>query len=174
MKKRLMAMAVAVLALLWCGSALAGWELLPGEAHDIGVGADGSVWVIGDDEVKGGFGIYRWNGRAWERTNGAAIRIAVGPKGDPWVVNSKKQIFSRAGLGWELLPGKAHDIGVGPEGGAWVIGADEVKGGFGIYRWNGRAWERTSGAAIAISVGPKGTPWVVNDRKQIFRRYTGE
>ena len=95
MKKRLTAMVVAALLLLWGGSALAGWELLPGEARDIGVGADGSVWVIGDDEAKGGFGIYRWNGRAWERDSGAAVAISVGPKGTPWVVNDRKQIFRR-------------------------------------------------------------------------------
>src|SRR5438105_2781316 len=39
------------------------FDKMPGMATDIGVGADGSVWVIGDNKVAGGFGIYRWNGK---------------------------------------------------------------------------------------------------------------
>ena len=34
-----------------------GWELEPGAARDIGVGADGSVWVVGTGAVPGGFGM---------------------------------------------------------------------------------------------------------------------
>jgi hypothetical protein len=41
-----------------------GWTLLPGLANDIGVGADGTVWVIGADAVPGGYGIHRWTGSA--------------------------------------------------------------------------------------------------------------
>jgi len=34
------------------------WQQLPGLAKDIGVGADGSVWVIGMDPEPGGYGIH--------------------------------------------------------------------------------------------------------------------
>ncbi len=68
------------------------WNRLQGGASDIGIGADGSMWVIGKDERPGGFGIYYWTGSRWQRVDGAAVRIDVGPDGIPWVVNDKHQI----------------------------------------------------------------------------------
>lgn len=64
------------------------WNSRPGAAVDIGVGANGSVWVIGTNRVAKGFGIYRWTGRGWQNIPGGAVRIAVDPRGIPWVVNS--------------------------------------------------------------------------------------
>jgi hypothetical protein len=37
-----------------------GWQQLPGSAKDIGIGANGSVFVIGTDAVQGGSGVYRF------------------------------------------------------------------------------------------------------------------
>ncbi|HJN97009.1 MAG: hypothetical protein CMQ15_02525 [Gammaproteobacteria bacterium] len=68
------------------------WNRLQGGASDIGIGADGSMWVIGKDERPGGFRIYYWTGSRWQRVDGAAVRIDVGPDGIPWVVNDKHQI----------------------------------------------------------------------------------
>jgi len=53
------------------------WQLMPGLAKDIGIGADGSVWVIGTDPTPGGYGIYRWNGSDWSRIDGGATDISV-------------------------------------------------------------------------------------------------
>jgi hypothetical protein len=69
------------------------WQLLPGAATDIGVGADGSVWVTGTNPLPGGFGIYRWDGSNWNEYPGGATQIAVGPDGTPWVVNDGGSIF---------------------------------------------------------------------------------
>src|SRR5262249_43517330 len=46
----------------WNGSV---WVHVPGCGHNIDVGIDGSVWVIGCNPVPGGFGIYRLNGTGW-------------------------------------------------------------------------------------------------------------
>ena len=61
---------------------------MPGAARDIGVGANGAVWVIGTDS-----GTYRWNGRGWTKVPGAAVGISVGRAGKPWVVNAGRVIF---------------------------------------------------------------------------------
>ena len=70
------------------------WTQLNGEAQDIGVGANGAVWVIGTDVTPGGYGIHRWTGSGWQRIDGGGVRISVDPRGRPWVVNSSHTIFS--------------------------------------------------------------------------------
>ncbi len=131
------------------------WKPLPGRAYDIGIGRNGTVWVVGANSVYGGYGIYRWNGNTWKNIPGGAVRIDVDPRGNAWVVNSLDEIFRWNGNKWIKLPGKAKDISVDQNGVAWVIGTDNVPGGHGIYRWNGSGWTRISGGAIAISAGGK-------------------
>jgi hypothetical protein len=72
------------------------WQQLPGGAHDVGVGAEGTVWVIGTDATPGGYGIYVYaqNGQ-WDRIDGGATQVAVTGKGVPWVVNAAGSIFER-------------------------------------------------------------------------------
>ena len=77
--------------LQWTGSA---WTAYPGSAIDIGVGANGSVWVVGTNVVPGGYGIYQWTGSRWAAVSGGAVAIAVGPDGSPWVISSTKQIYA--------------------------------------------------------------------------------
>lgn len=77
------------------GPAFNDWVRVPGDARDIGVGADGSVWVIGSDERQGGYGIYHWNGGGWVKVRGSARQVSVGPDGNPWVVNRDGEIYTR-------------------------------------------------------------------------------
>ncbi len=69
------------------------WLRRPGEARDIGIGADGSVWIIGTSGDDGGHGIYRWTGNAWNRVIGSSRQISVGPDGYPWAANSDGDIY---------------------------------------------------------------------------------
>jgi tyrosinase len=64
-------------------------------AKDIGVGRNGTAWVIGSNKTPGGYDIYRWDadGKPWLRVVGGALRIAVSPRGTPWVVNDSGIIF---------------------------------------------------------------------------------
>lgn len=146
------------------------WRELEGRAHDIGLGADGSAWVIGHDSVPGGYGIHRWTGSTWVKVEGGAVRISVDGRGTPWVVNHLGNIFRRSGSGWQQLPGLAKDIGVNAQGQAWVIGTDPEPGGFGIHRFNGTQWEKVPGGAVRLAVDPQGQPWVVNSEGRIFQR----
>jgi hypothetical protein len=71
------------------------WEQLFGAAKDIGIGADGSVWIIGTNPVSGGYGIYRWDGENWKGIDGGAEQISVDRDGIPWVVNSSNHIYRK-------------------------------------------------------------------------------
>jgi hypothetical protein len=151
---------------LFCAIAFAQsptWNKLPGGATDIGVGANGSVWIIGGDAVQGGFSIYHWNGSAWDKIPGGAVRIAVDPKGMPWVINNTNNIFQWNGSAWDQKPGAAIDIGIGADGSVWVLGVNDAP-----HKWDGTNWRMISGGAKNIAVDPKGNPWVVNGADQIY------
>ena len=127
---------------------------LPGLARDIGIGADGSVWVIGthrlDPPNDHDYGVLRWNEseRDWHDIDGGGVRIAVDPNGNPWVVNSTSHIYRRVNNQWgDQLPDRALDIGIGADGSVWMIGHDPVGQlpanpgtcDWGIHRWTGSA-----------------------------------
>jgi len=141
------------------------WELEPGQATEISVGADGTAWVVNSADQ-----IYYWNGTTWEMVDGALTRIAVGPDGLPWGINSAGQIWRREGAsvpgtGWELMPGLATEISVGADGTAWVVNSAGS-----IYYWDGTTWAITDGALTRIAAGPNGLPWGINGAGQIWRR----
>jgi hypothetical protein len=144
------------------------FTLRPGLGVDVGVGSNGSVWVVGTNPVPGGYGIYRWTGSGWSSVPGGALRIAVDPSGNPWVVNSVGQIYHWSGNNWSLFPRSAVDIGIGANGSVWVVGTNPVPGGYGIYRWTSSGWVTVLGGAVGISVGPSGNPWVVNSADHIY------
>lgn len=90
----------------------ASWELLPGEATDIDVGADGSAWIVGTglSAWGGGNQILVWNEQAqifsdgeehaparrqWVSVSGGATAIAVGPDGRPWIANNASNVYRR-------------------------------------------------------------------------------
>jgi hypothetical protein len=94
-----------------------------GKATDIGVGADGTAWVVGRNPALGGFGVFRWNGNdLGEEVAGAAARgIAGGLFPDPWqgvvwVVNSDQGIFR--GLDQDAIGSPFGSGGAG--GGDWT------------------------------------------------------
>ena len=150
------------------------WVQQRGSAKDIGVGGDGSVWIIGTNP--GGtahdFGIHRWTGNNWQGIEGGGVRIDVDQTGNPWIVNSNGEIFRRVNDTWEHLPGSAKDIGVGGDGSVWIIGTNP--GGtahdFGIHRWTGSNWQGIEGGGVRIDVDQMGNPWIVNSNGEIFRR----
>ncbi len=154
---------------IWRMNRSGNWVRLHGAAHDIGVGADGSVWVVGVTERRGGYEIYKLGNYGWIRVEGTGVRIDVDPQGRPWVINHDDEIFRLENGIWRRMPGKAKDIGIGADGSVWVIGADDRAGGYGVYRFNGTGWDKVPGSARQVSVGPDGEPWVVNRDGDIFR-----
>ncbi|HOY19239.1 MAG TPA: hypothetical protein PLC89_18165 [Haliscomenobacter sp.] len=147
------------------------WIQVPGQARDIGIGADGSVWIIGAEVAAGGYSIRYWSGSAWVLVGGGGVRISVHPSGQPFVVNNRGEIFQRNVSGsWRNYPGLATDIAVGPSGALWVIGTDVIGSDFGIHFWNGLEWNTVDGGGTQIGVGTDGRPWIANSRFEIYRR----
>ncbi len=167
------------LCLAFAGSAFGqpiSWKLLPGAGNDIGVGANGAVWVIGTNKSGNDFGIWRWNAGAanWDQMPGGALRIDVDPQGVAWVVNSNHAIYRWGGSAWQMMPGLANDVGIGANGAVWVIGTNPTGGGYGIYRWNAAKnnWDQMPGGGVRIDVDPQGNAWIVNSEGSIYR-WTG-
>jgi hypothetical protein len=135
---------------------------------DIGVGADGSVFVIGSDTANttGGHSIYKLvNGELHKLQGCTGIRIAVSPQGAPWVVNESNLIFKYNAGAWTQLPGTGSDIGIGADGSVFAVGTQlsTVTGGYIIMKWNGSNWDTMPQCAgIRIAVSPAGIPWVIN------------
>lgn len=143
------------------------WQRLPGDASDIGVGADGSVWAIGTDERSGGYGIYKWLGSRWQRVDGGALRIDVDPEGTPWIVNNSHSIYRRQGNEWLRVGGNARDIGIGADGSVWVTS------GGGTYRYDKGSWVGVRGSGVRIDVDPDGVPWVIDHTNDIHQLIAG-
>lgn len=62
--------------------AVAAWRQMPGAGTEIGIGANGAIWVIGTNPVAGGGGIWRWSGTDWTNMGAGAVRIDVEPQGN--------------------------------------------------------------------------------------------
>jgi hypothetical protein len=71
------------------------WEQLPGSGRDIGVGANGKVYIIGTNSVDQNYGIFTWNGSSWDYQCGAAVAVDVAADGTPWIVNAQGTIFHK-------------------------------------------------------------------------------
>src|SRR5262249_3574616 len=84
------------------------WSKLSGAANDISAGADGSVWIVNNHAVNGGFALSKWNGSAWvEQTGIFGVRISVDRNGAPWVITPDGSIFHRENNAWPVKPGSA-------------------------------------------------------------------
>jgi hypothetical protein len=143
------------------------WEAVGGEADDVAVGAEGSVWstgTLGNRSI-----LARWNGHAWERNGTGGVRVAVDGGGMPWIVDRRGQIARWDGATLKRLPGRATDIGLGDPGApAYIVSTRPESGGFALYYWDDPTWHAFTGAAIRIAVGSTGNVWVVNDRNQVW------
>jgi hypothetical protein len=143
-----------------------GWMARGELANDVGVGADGTAWIITNTSTAGGYTIQRLGGHFL--TPGGALRIAVDPVGNAWVVNNTNQIYKWNGSYFQLMPGLALDIGIGSNGSIWVIGNDHQ-----TYYWNGSNWTLVSGSGVHIAVDTAGNPWITASDLTIWHRVSG-
>jgi len=141
-----------------------GWAKMEGNATDVAIGSDGTIYAIGVTKVPGGFEIFKRakTDKRWSKVKGAGTRIAVMDT-QAWIINSAGNIFSLSGSKWARVPGPAaQDIGASPKG-VWIIGKDEK-----IYQRVGNDWTPVSGAAQRIDIDQDGRPWVVSKQGDIY------
>lgn len=143
------------------------WNLLPGSANDIASGG-GQTYVVGSNQVSGGFGVYHRTSTGWAALPGGLDDIAVDNTGTPWGVNSSQQIFHWTSTGWARVPGSAYDIAAGPNGHVYVLGTTASGGGCQIFSWNGTGWTWHPGGGVRIALGTNDNPWVVNNQHSIY------
>ena len=137
---------------------------MPGEARDIDVGADGSVYAVGKDGT-----VYKWteSSYSWSNVGGTGERIAVTASGTPWIVTDNGAIYRRRGSNWQKLPGEAEDIAAAAAGDVWIVG----KGGGAVYKWSedNYTWNRFDGEGARIAAGGSDV-WLITKDNTIFRR----
>ena len=141
----------------------AAWERMPGQAQSVGVGGDGSVFVVAPRGT-----VYRWNESAfgWQSVAGDAKRVSVDSNGRPWVVTGNDRIYRLRGQTWQRMPGQASDIGAGFDGSVYAIAPRGT-----VYKWheNSWSWENIGGNAERVTVDGDGRPWVTTSDNRIYR-----
>jgi hypothetical protein len=152
------------------------WTQIAGSALDIGAGANGVIWAVGNGAASGGNTARRLVGTSWVAATGTGgVSVSVSTTGQPIVVTGggtiKRLSTSDPSTGtWSNLPGCARDVAVGADGSMWAIGCTAAGGGFNIMKFNGASWDNTDGGAVRIAVGADGIPWVVNNGNVLYRR----
>ncbi len=149
------------------------WQKVQGQAGDIAVGGDGSVWALGKIPAGGNAPVYYWDAptSSWKnpKAGGAGVRIAAGGDGVVWVVNSAGNSYCarphQVDL-WErgdtAAVGGLVDIAAGSDGSVWGLGTATVSGGHQLLRCirgNGKhSWERVRAARRVSRSAPTGCP----------------
>ncbi|HTU48323.1 MAG TPA: tectonin domain-containing protein [Bryobacteraceae bacterium] len=138
---------------------------VPGELHQIAVGADGTVWGLNS---AGEIFTYNTQTQTWTNAPGTLAQIAVGSSNAVWGLNQAGLIFrwDAAKQGWDWIPGALHQIAVGADGDVWGVNAQEQ-----IYRFNAQTqgWTEIPGSLTQIAVGFDGAVWGVNANDSTYR-----
>ncbi|MDB5103388.1 MAG: peptidase [Fibrobacteres bacterium] len=140
-------------------------------AMDIGVGANGTGWMISTNATTGGGTIHRLSGTSWVNIPGGAVKLDVDPAGNAWVVTDAGRICSWNGTSWVGRErGRSFkDIGIGGDGTVWAISDEAITGGGKPYRWNGSDWVLMPGGGARISVDGNGMAWMVDVDGKVLR-----
>jgi hypothetical protein len=146
-------------------------EKMTGLGTDIGVGANGSVFLIGTSPCNGnGCTVYEHESNSWKAYPGSAVRVAVDRDGKPWVVNGSNELYRFSNGSFQQVNARASDVGVGADGSVFIIGVDNCNAsGCQVYQVKEGQTVPYPGTAVRIAVGPSGEPWVVNRGGEIFR-----
>ncbi len=135
------------------------WRQINGEAFDVAVGSDGTVYVVGVGKVNKGHNIYKRSKGAssWTPipTKTGAFRIAVEGT-TPWIIGPEGKTYRLAANGkdWDAISGPpAIDIGASARG-VWTL---SVSGLANRHIGNGR-WARFKGGLSEQDIYPKGNP----------------
>jgi hypothetical protein len=159
--------------------------LMPGLARDIGIGANGAVWVIGTNSQNGSYEVWSWNGSSWVADPGSGEEIDVDSVGRPVVDGADGKIWIKDGgadQGWTQLTGYADDMGIGPlacatgepgvPGGPefWIVG--HLGGGGSVWNLFNGTWVQSTNVVSGvaqIAVDTTGTPWAVDSVGELLR-----
>lgn len=136
------------------------WRRILREIQDVGIGASGNLFAIGDGLIYESPTGVTWTGFA-----GAGRRVDVASDGTPYIVSQTNYIYTRVDGSWKKLPGRAFDIGCGADGSIYMVGNDNT-----VNKWNGLSWnEMPNISALRVDVDENGFPWIINAQNEVLR-----
>jgi tectonin-like protein len=141
------------------------WKEVKGEARDVAVGADGTVFILTPDGTPA-----RWKpkGGAWETIPGASGKsLVVDQRGRPWLLADDGAILRHDGKKWSSVLGKAAALAIGPQGTVMMADSDGL---LHVWRQARERWETvTKDYRVAdVAVGPGGKPWIIAGDGRIY------
>jgi hypothetical protein len=116
---------------------ISNWLNTDKRALDLGVGAEGDVYIVGID---GRVYEYQFTTNRWILVNAreellGAVRIDVNYEGTPYAVTVSGEIYYLSCENiWIKLPGCAKDIAAGRSGNVFKLGCQNKINGYDIYR----------------------------------------
>ena len=158
---------------IWRYGTARGWEKLDGQAVQVSIGFDGTVWCVDKNQNP-----YQWNeeGRIWQQIPGSVLKIAVVNGSNVWGYNNKGEIFQWNGRFWRQMPGKiSKDITAGVDGSVFCVGYPVGS----VFSWSGSTWNRVEGGSLAtVSTGDGSSLWGVGEDGRVYtwagRRWTAQ
>ncbi len=121
------------------------YKVVPGDATDVAVGSDGSVWIVGAKTIttaeRDGYEVLKKAGTGWENISltgignhdgmfygdktdykGGAFKIAIDLQGNPWIINGHRNVYRRLKNTWQIIKdSRAEDIAIGKTGAVWIV-----------------------------------------------------
>lgn len=146
-------------------------ELMSASARDVAVGANGQVWIVGNEVRTFGFSLHRLQGTVWQEVaSDGADRVVVDAAGMPWIVQNDGKILrgvaGSAGIEWRQFPGEcALDLAIGgADQDIWMTRCGDGR----VFSWDGLSWRDRGRYANSIAVGPNGTVWMIDGGERVF------
>lgn len=136
-------------------------------AFDVGIGGDGTVFVVDSD---GFFNLFSERDRKFSRFPGQIQAVAVDSKGNPWGVAPGGEVFRHDGSDWVEVGGAfgtARDIAINFKNQVFITNDEQQ-----VFRFNETTgifilYPGVRGARIAVD--PRGRPWTVDRDGAVFR-----
>lgn len=156
------------------------WRKHTAKATDIGVGGEGTVWIVGTDIVNraGGGTLHRRDIRTgkWIKDARRLRTVTAGPIDQPAGVNSAKEIWDKSAravtAGNQGPTDNGPTDGPGGEGGAGTT-PDPAMQRRVVTKHSGN-WYRLPGAALDLGLGHKGHIWAIGSDRFAYRWDAGK
>lgn len=105
------------------------WEQLPGDAKDIDIGSDNTVYIVGRNKD-----LWKWNSNSWVKDNkistfdAGIVRVSVGSSDNVWAITNEGNMWRYDGALWrQVETGTASEIGIA-SGQVWILGGKPQDG----------------------------------------------
>jgi hypothetical protein len=146
------------------------WRPLPGLAHDVAGGPDGTLWALGVGEAAGMRPLFRSSPAGWLHVPGAFGRaLAMGRDGTLWLADAEGAIRSWDGNVWRDRPGRAASLAVAADGTLWTVAPAPAGQDGAVQHWGSGEPEAAGIAAHRVRPGQDGEMLLLNAAGEALR-----